>query len=471
MKRSSVHIWFGLLILIPTLISCRTFYERQIEFQELVRDGELSKAEKSLAKNKGMQREKNRLLLLFNQGFLAHLQQNFEASNRYLNDADLFIEDQRKNYFKEALALISNPETKPYRAEDFEAVLIHYYKALNYMALKNYESAIVECRRVNLRLQQLNDKYSKRKNRYSNDAFAHIMMGLTYEAQNDYNNAFIAYRNSYNLFQKDSTGVYFGVTVPPQLKKDILRTARLTGFNDEVAYYEKQFGMKDEVQPSPYGELVFFWNNGLGPVKGEWSINFNIVRGQGGQVLFVNEELGISFPYYVDDPDQESDITDLSFLRVAFPKYLERKTIFNQAKVLSNGQNYPLQLAEDINTIAFETLEDRFLREMGTSLLRLAIKRASEEAIRDQSETAGAIASLANAITEKADTRNWQTLPNTISYARIPLQPGKNKVTLVTSGSNGATASRDFEFEVKEGETIFFDYHSLDNIPPLIGLP
>jgi hypothetical protein len=38
---------------------------------------------------------------------------------------------------------------------------------------------------------------------------------------------------------------------------------------------------------------------------------------------------------------------------------------------------------------------------------------------------------LYSLLSEKADTRNWQSLPSTISYyARVPLQKGSNKITI-----------------------------------------
>jgi hypothetical protein len=49
-------------------------------------------------------------------------------------------------------------------------------------------------------------------------------------------------------------------------------------------------------------------------------------------------------------------------------------------------------------------------------------------ALRKENKDAAAILSIANAISEQADTRNWQTLPNTVSYTRIPLNIGENKI-------------------------------------------
>ena len=48
----------------------------------------------------------------------------YELSNTNLNKADLYIEDYSKSLGNEALALLTNPMVKPYKPEDFEAVMI-----------------------------------------------------------------------------------------------------------------------------------------------------------------------------------------------------------------------------------------------------------------------------------------------------------------------------------------------------------
>ncbi len=454
-------IWVSL-----ALCGCATFYERNIEFQQKVAEGDFEKAGKVLNKSRALKREKNLILLHLNNGFLDHLQGNWASSNTHFQTADLRIEDYRRNLGAEALSFITNPEAKPYRAEDFESVLVHFYKALNYTQLYDLESARVEARRINLKLQQLNEKYPSHKNRYSDDAFGHLLMGLIYEAQGDVNNAFIAYRNAYNLFEKAENGVYLGVELPEQLKADLVRTARANGFDSEVEFYVRKFGKTYAEVPSPHGEAIVFWLNGLGPVKSEWSINFQVVRGAGGSVSFVNEEYGLSFPYLGAGADGENngELDDLTFLRVAFPKYQERVSTYNKAIIRTGGESYVVEEAENINSIAFKTLEDRFFREMGNSLARLAVKRATEEALRDQSETAGVIASVANAITEKADTRNWQTLPHSIGYARIPLVAGENELQILVATPEGRSRSHTLKAQ-GTGQMVFIPFHSLDHQP------
>ncbi len=49
-------------------------------------------------------------------------------------------------------------------------------------------------------------------------------------------------------------------------------------------------------------------------------------------------------------------------------------------------------------------------------------------------KTVSAIAGIMNNMTERADTRNWQSLPAYISYVRIPLVPGENKISINSRG-------------------------------------
>src|SRR5690554_7624519 len=115
---------------------------------------------------------------------------------------------------------------RPYRPEDFEAIMVHYYKALNFIALGNFEGALIECRRINLLLLAFNENYKEHKNKYTRDAFAHNLMGLVYQAAGDYNNAFIAYRNALEIYESDYQSL-FGLQAPRQLKLDLLYTARM----------------------------------------------------------------------------------------------------------------------------------------------------------------------------------------------------------------------------------------------------
>lgn len=454
-----------LILLFSTLLlsACATYYQKLAEFNNDIESGNIDKAKEFLEKDKKGPEGKNKLLYYFNLGTVEMLTGNYVKSNEAFNQADLLIEDYRKNLGNEALALISNQNAKEYNGEDFEKVLIHYYKAINYAQLGQLDESIVECRRLNLKIQQLNDKYTK-KNRYSEDAFGLNLMGIIYESAGDVNNAFISYRNAVESYEK----VYepqFKTAIPLQLKKDVIRTAYEMGFDDEGRRFEEKFNLKNEPKNSANGEVVFFWNNGLSPVKAENSINFSIIKGQGGYVTFANDELGLSIPFPVPaDKSTGSALGDLEFIRVAFPKYVERKPYYTNAKLVFNNKDYPLELAEDINSIAFKTLHDRMLRELSTSLMRLATKKAAEYAMRDQNKELGSIVGIVNAITEKADTRNWQTLPNSISYTRVSLPPGNQELNLrLNSFDNRMVKEQKFNFVIQKGKTNFQVYQNFES--------
>ncbi len=450
---------FGFLLAL-VFTSCATYYELNYEFNRYFESGDLESAQSAIKSNSRGLKKKTRFLYFANRGVVANMLGNYEASNVYLEKAYIYGEDYQRNYADIAASFLTNPNIIDYPGEDHEHLLLLYYKSLNYLHLNDHESALVECRRLNNRLNALSDKY-RSDNKFRQDAFIHTLMGLIYDAGGDYNNAFIAYRNAYNIYQGDYSK-FFNLTAPEQLKRDLLRTAYQTGFMEEVRFYEKEFGVTYQHSVPENGELVFFWNNGLGPVKDEWSVNFVTEEGDGG-VVFVNDEYGWSFPFDFSGDDGEDKLTDLEIFRISMPKYVERTPRFSDGALKIESRKYPLELAEDVNAIAFKSLEQRILLELGKSLMRAALKKTVEEAVEEESEGWGFVVGLVNAATEKADTRNWQTIPHSILYTRIPLEAGNNEVVL-QAGDGGQLLRNieSFSFEGSPGKTLFHAYQTLN---------
>ena len=462
MLRNCFCRWIIYVTAIVVLSGCATYYKKNIKLHRAIETGQFEAANKLLEKDDKTPKSRNSLLYFLNRGYVSWMLHDYKKSVDYLNTAERTIDDHSLNLGAEALALITNPMMKPYRAEDFEVVMVNCFKAISFMQMNERESAMVECRRINLKLNQLNDKYKDHKNRYQRDAFAQTMMGLLYDADGDYNNAFIAYRNALEIYETDYSK-NFNLQPPRQLKLDLLRTAYAVGFGEELSFYERKFGMKyTPPAKKPESELVFFWMNGFGPVKDEWSVNFTIVKGEGGMVTFVDEGEGFSFPFFLKSSSEKDAISKLKLIRVAFPKYVERKPTSVSAAITSGKTSYPLEPAENINDIAFKTLKDRYLREMANSLLRVATKQALEETTRQKDKNAGVFLSIFNAATEKADTRNWQCLPHGISYARIPLTGGNNQLALNVKMTDGKTVTTDVSIQAKQGETYFHAFHTLN---------
>ncbi|MFM7487459.1 MAG: hypothetical protein ACKO13_11140, partial [Cytophagales bacterium] len=102
--------------------------------------------------------------------------------------------------------------------------------------------------------------------------------------------------------------------------------------------------------------------------------------------------------------------------------------------------------------------------EFANALIRVALKKASEYALKKDDRGAGALLGLFNAITEKADTRNWQTLPHSIYYARVPLPEGQSTVSFSLDGDHHT--DRRFTYQVKKGQMYFHTFTSLESRAP-----
>ncbi len=434
-----------------------TFYQRFYKFNKIVSDGNLKEAENLLKSNEEkFSKGKDRFLFWVNAGIVESMQGHFKESNAYFEKADLFIEDDKKNIAEEGAALLLNPNLSTYRGEDHEKLMINYYKALNYYQLGEYDEAIVECKRMNIRLQQLSDKYKSDK-KYNEDAFIHTLMGIIYDATEDYNNAFIAYRNAYKIYNTSYKDI-FKFKIPQQLKHDLIRTADLSGIYNERDAFSKKFNIKYKPPKAGQSQAVVLWNNGIGPIKDEWGINFAIIYTGNGWVSFVNNDLGMTFPFYIGN----SSLNGLTWIKVVFPKYVERPIFYKSATVTYNNETKRLSLVEDINAISFKVLEERMMLEFGKSLGRVALKQAAAAQVSKENEGLGVALSLLASASESADTRNWQTLPHSIYYTRIFVDSDiDNNISLNLTNINGQVEQHKFKVKSKPKETIIFPINTM----------
>jgi hypothetical protein len=196
-------------------------------------------------------------------------------------------------------------------------------------------------------------------------------------------------------------------------------------------------------------------------------LNFLVVRGQGGLVTFVNREQGLSFPFAVGSGSEGAGLEDLRAVRVAFPRFLTRSPRFTSATATVGGREQRLETAQDINAIALATLHDRMVRELSVALLRVAVKQATEAVVRRQNENLAALLSLTNAVTERADTRNWQTVPGRVAFARLTLPAGEHIIRMrIDGGPGGKAETVRLPVTVQAGRTTFVYHHTLASYPP-----
>lgn len=464
-----------ILFLTVSIYSCASYNDRVASYYKKITEGDFQAAEKDLTKNSLLKKPRNKLLYLMELGRVSQLNGNYEASNRYFNEADRLLEIGLGNTKDAIVGALVNPMTQNYKGEDFEKFMIHYYKALNYIYLNNTEEAIVEARRITLQSQEQTDKYNDRSNRYSQDAFSLMLQGLIYERDGDVNNAFIAYRNAAEVYLKQKDTTYYDTPIPSGLKYDVMRMAYLNGFESELQRFEHIFGMQyKHYQPGEGGELVLFWENGLAPIKQQEDLVFSLVKGSSGDFVFTNAAGTIFIPIDRDVYNNNStSLNDVHSIHVAFPKYVSKPAHFSEATVKVDSSNFYFEKAEDINALAVETLKQRFGKEMSKTLTRLAIKKGAEYALKESAKGAGKNGKdnalleglgfgvqLYSLLSEKADTRNWQSLPNQILYTRIPLKTGENKIALQFKNRDGNTQADTLTLK-GDGSLQFLSYPTL----------
>lgn len=341
---------------------------------------------------------KNRLLYLMEKGVLLHLDGDYRQSNEVLEEADQLTEELfTRSLSAQSLSFILNDTFIPYAGEDYELVALNYYKALNYMALDQLDEALVECRRVDEKLNYFTDTYDGR-NVFKESAFLRFLSGLIYEAQDDPNNAFIAYRKSLDAYRTHQ-GKY-GVAVPKALWGRLLLAARRTGFMDEYLEYQAQ-ARAEGLEPDEAGSLVaVIVNEGFAPLKKE---NFIWVPSQHG------------FP-----------------VRLMFPEFESRPSHSGSAQVSIDGKDWiEAEIVEDVDAVARQSLADKKVRLIAKAVIRAAAKQVAVwQAEKEYGPWAGIAAQLVAFLTERADLRSWTSLPGKVLLALVPADPGWHKVVI-----------------------------------------
>jgi hypothetical protein len=128
------------------------------------------------------------LLYLLDIGLSLHSAGKYDESNQAFLKADKIADI--KDYTSlsaEAATLFTSDNLKDYKGEDFEKVLINTYLSMNFALMGDFESSLVEARRVNHKLHLM---VTEGKRKYKQNAYARYLSAILYEAENNYNDAY-----------------------------------------------------------------------------------------------------------------------------------------------------------------------------------------------------------------------------------------------------------------------------------------
>ena len=417
-----------LLFIVCLIIGCGGY--KMQDLQIALEAGETEKAYTNLQKNAP---KKPDIPFLFELGLVAHYANHFQESNTAFDQAGDIAEDRyTKSVSKEAASLVTSDQMRPYSGTRYERLLSHYYRAINYVYLNQLEGALVECRRATALINYFkgeNEKY----NFFGAGFLAHLS-GILFEATGEWNDAYISYKQAAEYYRNAAEKT--GVEMPEDIGRSLVRLARKLGFLDELERYEEEYG-KFSRRPENTGELILFYESGYVPPKGEDALTFPILKADDvDDEKFVPTLMGRQGRVY-------KDIELEYLLRVAIPTLDSDRPVLSGIEVVVGDMKMRGMLVEDVENIAIETFKAQrpiiLLRTLGRALLKyLAYREANKE-----NEVLGLLVNLAGVVTEQADKRSWQTLPNQIFMVRMSLPAGTHTLNLSFLDENGRNRGRD----------------------------
>lgn len=451
----------GLPILILCLIyvGCATYGSKVEEVQSNLTQGKYEDALKKLEKTKS---NRSMLLYLMEKGTILHYAGKYEESNETFEQAELLAEDlYTKSISKEAGSLLTSDNILPYSGEKYERTLIHYYRAFNYIKLKQPDSALVECRKVTILLQKYADETEGKSTAYSDDAFMQYLAGVLFEWRGELNDALISYRKAEEAYEKYAK-VYN--TPPPQtLKCDILRLAKSMNFDEEYEQYKNKYGIKDDIpEANPdEGVLILIYENGFAPRKDATELVLPILKNDN---LSGKTDMTSYSGRLRERSGKSYSETELEYLlRVSIPRYVSNRPRASYIRLKTDGIDVKSDMMEDVEAIAVKNFDERMTLIFLKTTIRGITKYLAYKTAKDKKgEGAGLLVNVFNIITESADTRSWLSLPNNFQMIKTSLSPGKHclQLNFYNDKGNLLKSTRIDDVEIKSGDFTFLNYRT-----------
>ncbi len=395
------------------------------------------KAESHLESSKESQYgRKNMVLYYLDKGLVQHHAGKYADSDESLDKAETRMEElYTKSVTKASGMLILNDNTADYAGEPFERALTNVFRALNYVFLGKPDEAVVEARKAEQFLAELNAK-RELKALYKDDAFARYLDHLLYSDIGKLDDARISHEHAMKAYAWYATA-----------------------YNTPAPRFElpKEKGR---------GEIVFIHYNGIAPRK--VSKTFQVAWGEGLAAMHATKE---------GESQQVKNALTAGVLgnavTVAYPEYVQDPFTISSSEV-SVGEDAPgvaTALMEDISAIAMKDLTDRVAliktRAIARATVKFILAKAAGDAVKKKyGQGMGLLAKIAAnataAATEIADTRAWATLPSQIRMARLSAAPGTHSVTVrFKDGSGRVVATQVFkDVKVEKGKRTYLGFRT-----------
>lgn len=412
----------GIAILIALFIpSCATY---QTKIEEGVEYSRYNQHEPALEHFKALldtSSERDRLAYLLEYASALQIAGRYQESTRYFNQADQLGE--QLDYLSVSnltMATLGGEEMVQYKGESFERILIHVLNALNYLAIQDLDSAMVEIRKIDLKVKKYQTEI---RSNYEVNPLGTYLSGLLYDSQKQWDDAFIAYQKSQSLGMDQ-----------PYLNPDLARVAKKAQRMDQLDPEGRQLSKSlpfyhlPDCKNKECGEVIIIFLQGLGPQKLSYSSRSRI-------------------PVLSSTPNSVQKIL-CEFL----PEEGSRINL-----------NRSSELVYDVTQVAQQTLEADYsslvMRRFGGDIAKYVVA----DKISEQNEALGTLAYLFMSIADRADLRQWRLLPHSVQMIRQQLPVGKWRLNISGQSDYQETIQQWPEelIQIKKNQTYFLIKRSI----------
>ncbi|MBN2420350.1 MAG: hypothetical protein JXL81_13255 [Deltaproteobacteria bacterium] len=265
----------------------------------------------------------------------------------------------------------------------------------------------------------INDRIMKYKGEYSERLWVHTYLMMSFIMQNNYESALVEAKQALELYD----------AYPESLEKDYFTRALIAlcfeNMNlpddarieyDKLAEAAGGEGYRPEPIEPGKGELVLFIGQGYIPTKETIETVFP-------------PSIRISIPHYPDSyPPPPANVR------------CDRMT------------GIPVRVTTDLGDVVRTSLNDRAAQYLTRQALRAGIKESIADKVGEKNEFAEILVRALLFVSEEADTRSWETLPESLTLIRVTLDPGVHDIIVSTEYSQRVILR---DIDIQDGKRIY----------------
>jgi hypothetical protein len=384
---------------------------------------------------------------------------NYEQSNLHFDEAaqqiDEYEQKAKVRIGNEAAATLSNQQNLPYEGRPYDKIMLHTYKALNYLAMGDIEKARPELIRAYQRQQDAVAENARRIERAREEERKSEQRAEVERARNNPEfsgqlaettsnlDGFRVYADYVNPFTVFMDGIYFlhaggGSSDRERATKSFNRVIEVTGENSSIR--AALDSMSDPMNFNANEPLTYvIFETGRAATRDQVRIDVPII------------------------------IADVSYVGAAFPKLEFHENYLPGLAVSADQVQGNTETIASMDSIIALDFKNEWPVIVTKTLIATVAKGAAaygvNTAARQQDDWAGLIARIGTAVYQAAvniaDTRTWSTLPKEFQVARLVTPESR---ALTVAGASGQLA----EVSLVDGVVNVVYVRSVNTTSPLL---